>query len=440
MYSFGEGLPYVPPLYIPTERGAEFAGQFKPNEFALLHGSLNYIIDEKISGRADFRGNAGFGYSLGSNRPYLRLNYSHNQIVFDSLSIANSNSTSDGISFSVIQNSFAELIVLRVEHAFAGNNQPDRSQAFLNYRRLPGGDSFWDGSIVAQRDGLSNFGMTAESSIQRPLRGRNYYLLGLGFAYEDRQGNRSGEGVARFGIARRILQSGWSARLEARVPFPVGLDRSHLARTQIAVEFGHSLSWDSLESLPSVFGGPRLPKEFGIIEGIVTMENVGVGGTTVLVNGVPRAVTKSDGSFRTKKILAGTAIVTLDIRQLDPRYAVVGGFSRTVVVTSGLASRADFAIARFSFFQGSVVVCEGHKLVPLGGARITLKSKDFSKTVTTSYIGGFQFDDAPPGIYDVVIEPGSLTHDITPEMIPGFQMDLTEDVLGYVLKIHCEKK
>ncbi len=438
VYSFGNGFPFLYPLYRPGERGVEVRGAYRPSEFSMVYGQLSYVSEDRFLNRSDLRGNLGLGWSFGSNRPYIHLTYSRDEVVYEALTTGEQSFIADRFAVSVTQSSSVDYVGLNLEHVESrGGGELDRSQALLLYRRVLGYGSLLDGSFVAQRDERGDLGFTLESALERPLRGRYYYVLGLGGAYLERGVSETGEGVARVGVSRRLSGNGWYGRFEVRIPFSIGLERSNLNRRSLALDIGHRYGWKDIQSFRSLFVPMTSPAHYGSIEGTVLLEGVPQSGWTVLINGEPRAVTGSDGSFRVRGVPVGQVIVTLDIRQLDPRYSVVEGFSREVVVTPRGVSRVDFLMAPLSFFQGSLLSCVGPKTVPLGGARVTLRGRDFSRTVTTSNVGSFQFDEIPPGIYEFEIDPASVPAGITPEMLPKPRIDLTQDVLAYVVRINC---
>lgn len=61
----------------------------------------------------------------------------------------------------------------------------------------------------------------------------------------------------------------------------------------------------------------------------------------------------------------------------------------------------------------------------------------FVQTATTSSSGGFEFDAVPPGTYELVIDPASVP-EISPENIPRRRVELTADMLGYVILLECD--
>ncbi len=438
IYSFGAGFPYVFPLYRPGERGVDLRGRYEPSEFSTVYGNVYYASDPTILHRSDLRGSLGFGLRFGSNRPVLSLDYSHADLAYDSLVAPRSGLLVDRYAVSVGRDSSSGFLNVRLEHDRSARVAgPDRTQALFSYRAVLGTSSLLDGSAVAQRDGSGDFGLTAESTVERPLRGRLDYLVGVGGAYVDRGKARSGEGMGRLGLSLRLMGSGWYARAELRLPFAIGLDRSELNRRIVSLDVGNRLAWKQARPpLPS--SGPHVGRtETGTIEGAVLREGTGQAGVAVLLDGEPVGVTRSDGSFRIRRVSAGRRQVALDIRALDPRYGVAGGSSREVDVAPQRLTRVDFEVAAFSSFQGALVACSGEGMVPIRGARLTLSDGVTSRTAHTSNIGGFQFGEVPPGAYEMEIDPGSVDPGIPLEDLPRFRVDLTGDCLGRVVKIRC---
>ena len=99
----------------------------------------------------------------------------------------------------------------------------------------------------------------------------------------------------------------------------------------------------------------------------------------------------------------------------------------------GATRRVDFVVAPFSYFQGSLVACDGREMVPIDRAQITLHGEGYRRTVVTSRIGGFQFDDIPPATYVLVVEP-----DGAPAGTYRFDVDLRTDLAGHVIRLGCE--
>jgi hypothetical protein len=231
-----------------------------------------------------------------------------------------------------------------------------------------------------------------------------------------------------------MYRSGWYVRAELRLPFSIGLERSELNRQIVALDVGNRFDWPDLRTLREALPGGGRRRRTGSIEGSVTVDGEGLGGLTVLIEGTPRAVTRPDGSYRISDVPVGTAHVSLDLRSLDPGYEPVGEASRAVEVAARGAGRADFAIARFSLFQGALLVCEDGRMVPAPGVAVTLQGEGISRTARTSNLGGFQFDRLPPGVYALSLESDP---EIAAQLPAPVRVDLTNDIFGWTLRLDC---
>ena len=74
----------------------------------------------------------------------------------------------------------------------------------------------------------------------------------------------------------------------------------------------------------------------------------------------------------------------------------------------------------------SIVTCEGEAIRPLANSEMTLVGDGVRRTIRTSRVGGFQFDERSPGCYDIVLSP----------LQPGdkpliFPIDLSQGVAGF---------
>lgn len=179
---------------------------------------------------------------------------------------------------------------------------------------------------------------------------------------------------------------------------------------------------------------------FGSIEGMVTLEGKGVSGLPILMDGRRVATTSGDGSYRIRRLPVGSVSISISATSLEPGYSVDGEFAQAVQVLPRETVRADFVLARFSTFQGSLIYCDDGRIRPIGGARIALVSQDEFITISTSAAGGFQADDVPPGTYDVIIDPESVSAYAAPDEIPAIRLDLSEDVVAYVIRLGCPVK
>jgi len=74
--------------------------------------------------------------------------------------------------------------------------------------------------------------------------------------------------------------------------------------------------------------------------------------------------------------------------------------------------------------------------MPVSGAKLALVGKNFTTAVETSSTGSFQIDEIPPAVYQVIIDPSSVP-DVAASDIAAITIDLTRDVMGYVIRIGC---
>jgi hypothetical protein len=128
--------------------------------------------------------------------------------------------------------------------------------------------------------------------------------------------------------------------------------------------------------------------------------------------------------------------VSVDLRNMDPRYGVAGGAVRRVTVPQGQRSQVDFVVEPRSFLRGSLLACGGGDPVPVRGVRVTLAAGSWSQTVETSLLGAFEIDEIPPGVYTLTVDAGSagLPDEEAPRPL---RLDLRDDVLGLVVRIGC---
>ena len=129
----------------------------------------------------------------------------------------------------------------------------------------------------------------------------------------------------------------------------------------------------------------------------------------------------------------GLARLRLDIREFETEYGIVGGPVRRVQVPPRGTVQADFELAVMRYFQGSIVTCQGEAVQALADVEITLVGQGRRRTLRTSRVGGFQFDELPPGRYDLIVpsaQPG--------EAFQTFPIDLTQDLAGFLLRINCD--
>ncbi len=431
LYRYDAHFPFVFPLYRPGESGAIVSGQYLLSEFTALFGYVDYVLASEVDERTDFRAELGVSRSLGSNRPHLFLSYAHNQIDFDETHAELRRRRVDLLALSLTQNTAAMLTSLRLEHLFQNDGGiPGQSRAHLLLRRLSGNRAYWNASLDAVRDVGGSYRLIGEASVERPLWGRLRYVLGLGATLRDNGVRAIGEGLLRVGLSRHITRNGLSARLEIARPFSIGLPRSRVPGLRVALDLGHRNSWDDLASLGSSLLPAFRSRRLGSIEGRILFAGRGVGRVTVYVNGEARAITDGRGRYRVRGVPPGQAIVRLDLREFETRYGVVGGPARQVLVVAGAVIQADFELAEMSYLQGSILRCEGDAVRPLTDATLRLVGEGYSREVQTSRVGGFQFDEIPPGPYELVYAPEG-------QAARRWQIDLAQDVAGYLIRLDC---
>ncbi|HUF16972.1 MAG TPA: carboxypeptidase-like regulatory domain-containing protein [Thermoanaerobaculia bacterium] len=437
IYSFDGGFPFVP-LVRPGEQGLEVSGNYRPSELSTLSGQLYYVTEDVVTDRSNLRGYAGFARTFAGG-PTVHISYSRDELTFDALE-GRTSRIADRAALSITRAFQSDYASLQVEHLMnAGGFEPDRTQAIASLQRALGTDSFFDATLVGQAEGSASYGFTAEAAYESYLRGPWRYLVGLGGAWVDR-GAESGEGLVRLGITRRIGGDGVYGRVEARIPFDIGLPRSNLNRNTLALDIGTRYGWNDLRDIGDIFTPIVRPSLFGSIEGTVTLEGEGVGGLPILLDGRRVVTTSGDGSYRVRRVPVGLVAISISAASLEPGYSVDGEFAQTVQVLPRETVRADFVLARFSTFQGSLVYCSEGRMLPIGGARIALVSPDDVITISTSAAGGFQADDIPPGTYDVIIDPESVSGFVTVDQIPPIRLDLSGDVVAYVIRLGCPEE
>ncbi len=436
-YAFGDGFPFVSPLYLPGERGLEVAGRFDPAYRWSLSGYGDYVHDSLRFGRAELRGDLGVAWSPGGSLPHLRLDYARNEVSYDSTSISTPGATSDRVVFLAARSYASQFWSLRAEHVLRdASGVPERSQATFDFRRVALADSFVTGTAVLQRSSGGDLGATAESAIERPFRPDWSYIAGLGAAWTRIAGEPAGEGVLRAGVAHRFSREGWYARLEVRVPFSIGSQRADLTTQTVSFDLGSRIGWRG-RSEPRRGFEPSANEAWGTVEGSVTLDGSGVPGVRLLLDGEPAATTGSGGRFRIRKVRAGQADLSVDLRNVDPRFSVRGGTTRRIEVLGRGSTHADFVVEPRSYLQGTLLACEAGRLVPVRGARLTLAEGAFARTVETSPLGSFQIDEIPPGVYSLTLDAGTGSPRASGFSSP-VRIDQSEDVRGYVIRRPCD--
>jgi hypothetical protein len=435
LYSYGDRFPVAPSVR-PGERGVEVGGTYRPSELSTITGQVYWVNQDVLDDRSDLRGHVAFGKSFGSNAPHIHFSYSRDELTFDTLE-GDTSRIADHFLFAIGQSSISRYLDLRLEHVMHdGGTEPDRTQAVFNFQqRYAAG--YIDANSIVQRDENGDLGATAEAAVEIPFRIDYNVLIGAGAAFVERGSRESGDGVLRLGVTRRVLGNGVYGRLEGRIPFDIGLPSASLNRETFAFEAGVRYGWQDLSDIQGILGPLIHPSQFGSLEGMVELNGQGLGGVPILVNGRRAAITGGDGRYRIARVSIGSISVAIDAGVLDPGYAVVGNARQEIIVRPRQASRADFVLARFSTLQGSLVTCADGAIRGIPGARITLRSGDAAITLETTSSGAFQADDIPPRSYEVVIDPASIAGYASPGEIPALTLDLTEDVLGFVIPVRC---
>ena len=434
VFTFGRSLPFLYPLLRPGETGLEVSANYRTSEMSSLFGHLSWVEGERGTGRRRARGLVGLSRGWGSGLPTVQIVYSRDEVVFDPQTVALQPRPTNRIAATVSQATSTDLVSLRLERAWGGAE--DRAQGVLTYRRAVGLRSLLNGSAVVQRE-PGRWGVTAEGDLQFPLGGPWYGLTGLGGAFIDSQGGNTAEGLIKVGVLRQLIGTGLSLRVEGLAPFSVGLPRSDRFRREVAVTLGYTLGWSSLSELYRRVGVAPPGETVGEVVGRVTLQGRPVVGVVVVVQDVFRATTGRRGQYRVRFVPAGPATVTVDPDSLPPRISVLGGLPRHIVVPPNGQVEVDLALAEFSFFQGSVVVCEQGKLKAVAGAVVRARRESVSQEVTTSTMGGFAFDRLPPGIYTIEVELGSARLPRQVAAPKPFQVDLGQDRMGFVIRVGC---
>jgi hypothetical protein len=444
LYGFQDGFPEARPLYRPGERGFRVDGSIRANPAWIAFGGLDYVFEtsdgRRVPERSRLRGDVGVAWDPAGRFPSIQFSYQRARETFDSRSIARPASVADQIRLRLMRGSASEFLAVSAERVTNDTlGAADRSQLLLDYRRVVGYASVVDGALVVQRMDSEDRGVTAESSVERHLAGPFSWLAGLGVSRVDRAGTTQGEGILRVGFAHRPARRRWHARMELRIPFSIGMERSPLATSALAFDLGTRFRWSDVGTLKRFLVPWADRGRFGAIAGRVLLDGRGLKGLPVLVDGEERARTGSDGSFRVRRVPLGRAAVTLDVRTLDPTYAVLEGFMRDVTVVARGVARADFTVVAMSYFQGSVVTCEDGRRVPLARARLVLRGEDYERAVNASGVGGFLFDTIPPGHYELLVQPAEAARGV-PSSGWRFRADLSEEVAGHVLEIGCDDR
>src|SRR6266849_5517225 len=434
LYSFSSRLPYLYPLIRAGETGVELAGTHRYSEFSSLDGSVNLLRSENDRRPHNLRTSLGVAHSFGTDAPYVRVSHSHNELTYQTLDAARLATIADETSVMLLRSKADRQSSATLQYLYNSENQPNRLQIVVDDRRATLANLIFTTTLIAQRS-ESDDGVTFETAAQIPFRASYAYIAGIGSAYLHSGGEDRGEGTVRVGLARSVYGGAWYLALDARLPFSIGLPRSRLGRSALTFDLGRRLQWRDIHDLSSMFAPYLRPDAFGEIEGSVSLNGIGVGGIAVLLNNGPIAVTDASGNYA-RRVPVGPATVTVDLSKVDPQFRILGDAEKRVVVPPNGPARADFVLGRFTYLQGALVRCAKASLMPVSGAKLALVGKNFTTAVETSSTGSFQIDEIPPAVYQVIIDPSSVP-DVAASDIAAITIDLTRDVMGYVIRIGC---
>jgi len=134
--------------------------------------------------------------------------------------------------------------------------------------------------------------------------------------------------------------------------------------------------------------------------GVVSSGGVGVAGVTVSVdgpNGVERAVTAADGSYRFPLLPAGSYEVSV----VAPEgYVVSGTATRAEELAGADLDAVDFELARLGTVIGDVRTDTG---APVPAATVTVTTPGGPVALTTTAEGSYGLADLAPGSYEVTL-------------------------------------
>lgn len=432
-YHFDRALPVIS-IFNPGESGIESTGSYRPTEWSTVNAQLFYVTQDATTTKRELRGQAGYGYSFGSGAPYIYVSYGREQLSVSSFD-QDISSIGNRFSASATRASQSGFSSLTLEHVrYHEQDTPDRTQLVVTDQRVVRFTSFLESELVLQRE-PKVWGATLQSAVELQWRGPYFLVVGGGLAYLETP-LATGEGLLRIGISRRSATNGIYGRTEARIPVGIGLPRSRLNRESVTLDVGARFGLQDIRNMRAALAPVVAPNQFGTIEGRVAMGDKGLPNLTVSVNGQAATVTDASGLFHTGRLPIGAANVSIDPLQLEPGIAVVGDSTVNVTVQPRQATRVDFKLAQFSTFRGSLVVCEGEQKRALPGAKIALVAGESAIQLDVAPSGGFQADNIPPGRYDIVIDPTSVPG-VSARDIPRLSVDLTHDVLGYVIGLRC---
>lgn len=159
-----------------------------------------------------------------------------------------------------------------------------------------------------------------------------------------------------------------------------------------------------------------------------------VSGAVILIGGNPMATSGGDGRFSVSRIPIGQVRVAIDPFSVDP--SLVMPQPLTIGVAPRQTTTVEIELIRAVALFGSLVRCDGDALRGVPNARIALIGDQGVYELQTTADGGFAASDVSPGFYSVIIDPATVG-DVPSNQIPAVELDLTQDLLGYVIRIGC---
>lgn len=431
VYAFGDDMPFLYPLFRPGEIGAEAGGSYRFSEFGSIGGNVNYLQDDPLARGSAFIASAQLGYSFGYDRPFLTLSASHNELVYDNFEEESEARFGDRFALGISRSTLTRRYNLRLEHA--EDTLVTRTQLYGGFGREVGREGFVDSYVVLQAAD-EELGALAEVTVQNRIRRNIWYVAGVGGAWQRTDVERA-EGFVTAGLSWRSPRNGWIGRVDLLAPFGVGMPRANRVSRSIRAQVGLRYDWDEVSELRRVFSGVFFRNDFGRIEGRVISGGEPVADAVILVGGIPMASSGSDGRFSASGVPVGQVRVEVDPFSVDPSLVQRAG-AVIVNVLPRETTTIEIELARSVAFFGSLVRCDGEELIGIGGATIGLVGDVGIYELSTTVEGGFAASDVTPGVYSIIIDPATIG-DIPPDQIPAIEIDLTEDVLGYVIRLGC---
>ena len=435
-YHYDARFPDIYPLFRPRESGAAVAANVRLTETATVDASFNYTTRSVVNRGSSVFGTASYFQSFGSDRPAIFASYSKSDVFIDELSGRVALVVADRYTLGARQWSSLQTTDIRADYVKNEVGSPDRGQIVIDYDRIVGPRTMITASAALQRE-IRDRGAVGEIAVERSWRGPYRYLVGLRANYVQRDGTRkTADAAIRAGLTRRLTRDGWYGRVEARIPIDVGLPSTGLAQNSFAAEVGRNLSWNSLQGVRSALLPVLTPDAFGAIEGSVTLDGAPFADATILLNGNAAATSDRSGRFRIAHVPVGPALVAIDSSELEPGISSERGLSHQILVTPRITTRSDFLLGRYKTLQVVVLRCTPAGETAVVGARVSLISGDGARTYVTDTLGAFRDDTLPPRVYDLIIDPASLPG-VRPENVPRTTVDVTRDVLQFVVKVGC---